>query len=111
MVIAGLDPYIGFIHTDNYNKISLVFDVIEKYRIWVEETILDLFSKKKITKSLFEKLSNGFYLGDDGKKVFVPAFNEMLDNQIRYKNRNTRRRDIIQLDLHAYAQELLENYD
>ena len=30
-IIAGLDPYIGFLHTDNYNKKSLVFDVIELF--------------------------------------------------------------------------------
>ena len=31
-IIAGLDPYIGFLHTDNYNKKSRVFDVIELFR-------------------------------------------------------------------------------
>ena len=30
-IIAGLDQYIGFLHTDNYNKKSLVFDVIELF--------------------------------------------------------------------------------
>jgi len=28
-IIAGHDPYIGFLHTDNYNKKSFVFDLIE----------------------------------------------------------------------------------
>jgi len=110
VIVAGLDPYIGFIHTDNYNKISLVFDVIEKYRIWVEETILDLFVKKAIRKDLFTKLANGYNLGEEGKKVFLPALNEYLDMPIRYKGRNIRRRDIIQLDMHNYAQLLLEHY-
>jgi len=111
VIVAGLDPYIGFIHTDNYNKVSLVFDVIEKYRIWVEETILDLFVKKAIRKDLFEKLANGYNLGAEGKKVFLPALNEYLGSQIHYKSRNVRRRDIIQLDLHRFAQELLEKYN
>src|SRR5699024_8907539 len=35
-VLAGLDPYVGFIHTDHYNKVSLVFDLIECYRIWAD---------------------------------------------------------------------------
>ena len=108
VVVAGLDPYIGFIHTDNYNKVSLVFDVIEKYRIWIEQTILGLFSKKSIKKDMFDKLANGYNIGDEGKKVLIPAINEFLDQQIRYKNRNIRRRDVIQLDLHAFAQELLQ---
>ena len=111
VVIAGLDPYIGFIHTDNYNKVSLVFDVIEKYRIWAEETILDLFVKKAIRKDLFEPLANGFNLGAEGKKVFLPAMNEYLDSAIHYKSRNVRRRDVVQLELHRFAQELLEKYN
>ncbi len=111
VIVAGLDPYIGFIHTDNYNKVSLVFDVIEKYRIWAEETILDLFVKKTIRKDLFEKLANGYNLGAEGKKVFLPALNEYLDSPIHYKARNVRRRDTIQLELHNFAQELLEKYN
>jgi CRISPR-associated protein Cas1 len=111
VVVAGLDPYIGFIHTDNYNKISLVFDVIEKYRIWIDETVLSLFSKKAIKKELFKKLANGITLDDPGKKLLIPAINEFLDKQIVYKNKNTRRRDIIQLDLHTFAQELLKSYE
>ncbi len=111
VVVAGLDPYIGFIHTDNYNKVSLVYDVIEKYRIWAEETILDLFVKKAIRKDLFDKLANGYNLGAEGKKVFLPALNEYLDSPVHYKSRNVRRRDIIQLDLHRFAQELLEKFN
>ncbi|MGD9489464.1 MAG: CRISPR-associated endonuclease Cas1 [Calditrichaceae bacterium] len=108
VVVAGLDPYIGFVHTDHYNKVSLVFDVIEKYRIWVEETILDLFGKKAIKKPMFRKLSNGFTLDVEGKKALIPALNEHLDTQIRYRGRLIRRRDTIQLDLHRFAKELLE---
>lgn len=108
VIVAGLDPYIGFLHTDNYNKISLVFDVIEKYRIWTEQTILNLFSKKALKKPMFDKLSNGFKLNDDGKKIFIPALNEFLDQQIKYNRRNISRRDTVQLDLHRFAQELLE---
>ena len=111
VVVAGLDPYIGFIHTDNYNKVSLVFDIIEKYRIWAEETILGLFVKKAIRKDLFDKLANGYNLGAEGKKVFLPALNEYLDSQIHFKSRNVRRRDVIQLEAHRFAQELLEQFN
>ena len=46
-LLAGLDPYIGFIHTDHYNKPSLVFDLIEQYRIWADETVIGFFSARK----------------------------------------------------------------
>ena len=47
-IIAGLDPYIGFLHTDNYNKKSLVFDIIEMFRTFVDETVVHLFTKRKV---------------------------------------------------------------
>ena len=110
IILSGLDPYIGFIHSDNYNKISLVFDVIEKYRIWVEDCIISMLSKKSLKKSYFEKWSNGYYLNDEGKKIFIPIFNEYLDKTILHKNRNIQRRNVIQLELHSFAKELLKEY-
>ncbi|HQG68108.1 MAG TPA: CRISPR-associated endonuclease Cas1, partial [Paludibacteraceae bacterium] len=35
LIKAGIDPYIGIFHRDNYNRPILVYDVIELYRIWV----------------------------------------------------------------------------
>lgn len=110
IIISGLDPYIGFIHSDNYNKISLVFDVIEKYRIWVEDCVISMLSKKQLKKSYFENISAGFYLNEDGKKAFIPIFNEYLEKTILHKNRNIQRKNVIQLDLQSFAKELLKEY-
>ena len=46
-ILSGLDPYVGFLHTDNYNKKSLVFDLIEPFRIYGEQTAIYLFTGKK----------------------------------------------------------------
>ena len=45
-IIAGLDPYVGFVHTDYYTKKSLVFDLIEMFRIFVDQTVVYLFSQR-----------------------------------------------------------------
>lgn len=109
VVIAGLDPYIGFVHTDNYNKISFVYDVIEKYRPWIDRTIMKLIGNKKVKKKThFEDMANGVYLGDEGKDLIIPAINEFLDKRIRYNGKNQKRKDIIQKDLHSFAQNILE---
>lgn len=50
-IIAGLDPYVGFIHTDNYNKKSLVFDLIDMFRIFAETAVVYLFSQRKVKKN------------------------------------------------------------
>ena len=43
LIIAGLDPYIGFLHTDNYNKPSLVYDMIEQFRYIADRCVFFSF--------------------------------------------------------------------
>jgi CRISPR-associated protein Cas1 len=107
-MLSGLEPYLGFFHADNYNKKSLVFDLIEPYRIWAEETTVYLFSQRQVRKEMFDKIQNGITLNKEGKQVVIAAFNERLDTAIRYKGRNITRRNIIQFDCQAFAQELLK---
>ena len=102
-VIAGIDPYVGFIHSDHYAKTSMVFDVIEGYRIYADETVFNLFSRKKVRQVLFDKLKNGFVLNKEGKVVLLSDFNEYLDTAILYNGRKIKRRDTVQFDLHKLA--------
>jgi CRISPR-associated endonuclease Cas1 len=41
LIIAGVDPFVGFMHRDDYNMKSMVFDFIEPYRIYAEETVFN----------------------------------------------------------------------
>ena len=104
-ILAGLDPYVGFIHTDHYRKKSLVFDLIECYRIWADETVVGLFAARKVKQDMFDPLQNGLILNKQGKAVLMERFGEHLDESIRYRNRNIKRRDIVQLDCHRIANE------
>ncbi len=46
LVLAGLDPYGGFIHTDRPGKPSLVFDLIEEFRqVVVDRTIVGMANR------------------------------------------------------------------
>jgi len=106
-ILAGLDPYIGFIHSDHYNKLSLVFDLIERYRIWGDQTVMGLFAGRKITKDLFEPLHNGLTLNKQGKGVLMERYGTFLDERIRHRGRNIKRRDTVQLDCHRIANDLI----
>ncbi|MEO0053718.1 MAG: CRISPR-associated endonuclease Cas1 [candidate division WOR-3 bacterium] len=110
-VIAGLDPYVGILHTDNYNKKSLVFDIIENYRVWAEEVVVNLFAARKVLKEYFDPLHNGMLLNKEGRAVLIGAFTRFLDEPVRYAGRNIRRQDIIQLDCHKIASQLLGRED
>jgi CRISPR-associated protein Cas1 len=105
-ILAGLDPYVGFIHTDNYNKKSLVFDLIECYRIWADETVVSLFATRQVKRDMFDKLHNGVTLNKEGKKVLMTRFDNFLDEKLRYHNRNVKRRETVQLDCHDIASQI-----
>ncbi|MHA1888998.1 MAG: CRISPR-associated endonuclease Cas1, partial [Promethearchaeota archaeon] len=82
--------------------------IIEAYRIFAEETVLGLFSAKKVNKALFDKYRNGLSLNKDGKKTLMEKYNIYLDETVRYSGRNIKRRDIIQFDAHKFANKILE---
>ena len=107
-IIAGLDPYVGIIHTDNYNKKSLVFDLIENFRIWADETVVNLFAGRKVKQELFDELKNGFTLNKEGKAMLIEAFTKFLDESIRYNGRNIKRGDVIQFECHKIANGLIK---
>ncbi len=108
LMLAGLDPYVGFMHRDDYNMKSLVFDFIEPYRIYAERFVLRLFTGKKLNKNYFHTFTNGISLNKDGKAFFVNPYLEYLDNEkIRHKGKLQTRMNAMQLDAHSFANNLL----
>lgn len=107
LIIAGLDPYIGLLHTDNYNKKSLVYDFIEPFRILVDETVFYLFSRRQIKDAFYDEIKNGYTLNEEGKKFFITNLLEHFDKRIKYKGRNIKMIDQIKIDAHAFANFLI----
>jgi len=107
-IIAGLDPYIGFLHTDNYNKRSFVFDLIEIFRIHTDRTVINLFTKRQVTDQCFDPVPGGFYLNKEGKTLLIGALNETFDREIPYKGRNVKIRNTIQMECHSIANSLIK---
>ena len=109
LVIAGLDPYLGFMHRDDYNKKSLVFDFIEPYRIYADEVVFKLFSAKKVTDAHTDKITNGYSLNAEGKNLLVQHFFKFFDEEtIQHKGRNQTRGNALQLDAHNFANQLIK---
>ena len=108
-ILAGLDPYVGFIHTDNYNKKSLVFDLIEMFRIFAEQAVVYLFSQRKIKKEYFDPIKGGMTLNKEGKAVLITALNETFEKTVRYRGRNIKNRDTIQFECLRIANRLIKN--
>lgn len=110
LIIAGLDPYLGFLHRDDYNHKSMVYDFIEPYRILAEEPVFRLFAGKKVRQDHVDALADGYRLNQEGKVLLIERLNKHLEEEkIRYKGRNQSRSNIIQYDAHQVANELIEN--
>lgn len=107
LLIAGLDPFIGLLHKDNYNKKSLVFDFIEPYRIFCDEPVFYLFSRHKLPLDGFIKSGKGILLTDECKKTIILEITNFFDDTVRYRKRNTKRVDTILADAHAFANWLI----
>ncbi|HEY8657885.1 MAG TPA: CRISPR-associated endonuclease Cas1 [Chitinophagaceae bacterium] len=110
LMLAGLDPYVGFLHRDDYNQKSMVFDFIEPYRIHVETTVFRLFSAKKVNKAHTDEITNGITLNKEGKELLITALNGYMESEtIRYKGRNQTRANAMQQEAHTFANGLIGN--
>lgn len=110
LIIAGIDPYLGFLHRDDYNYKSMVYDFIEPFRIFADKVVFTLFAAKKINKAHTDFITNGVSLNKDGKVLLIEAFNQYTESdKTRYKGRNQTRNNIIQFEAHAFANELIKN--
>jgi CRISPR-associated protein Cas1 len=109
LILAGLDPFVGFLHTDNYNKKSLVFDFIEPFRIYAEQCAVYLFTGKKIKDEYFDKAEGAVSLNQDGKPVVIESINNALEESVRFRRKNVKRRHILLHKAHRMANLLLED--
>lgn len=70
---AGLDPYIGYLHTERPGRVSLALDLIEELRaVLADRFVLSLINKRIINGKDFKKKENGAVLmSDDLRKKIL----------------------------------------
>lgn len=81
---VGLDPYIGFLHTDRPGRESLALDLMEELRpVMVDRLVLSLINNKIINKTHFQKQeSDAVLLNDEGRKCFLSQYQERKQKEI-----------------------------
>lgn len=63
---VGLDPYVGYLHTERPGRASLALDLIEELRaVLADRFVLSLINKKNVSKKNFKIKENGAVLMDD----------------------------------------------
>lgn len=111
LITAGLDPYLGILHRDEYNRPVLVYDLIEKYRVWAEQVTLQLCFRRMLKRPMFsvEEDTGGYWLEDAGKKLVIPAMNDYLEEVIQLHQKRRSRLTHLQDDAHRLARLLLQD--
>lgn len=107
LIKAGIDPYIGVLHRDDYNRPVLVFDVIERYRIWVDYVVYTLLAQQVVTDEFYSVRDDGSYwLEPLGRRVLIQSLNDYLSEVIT--TNGTQRSRLTQISL--YAQDLAQTF-
>ena len=107
LIKAGIDPYIGVLHRDDYNRPVLVYDVIELYRVWVDYVVVTLLTQNIITDEFYSVQSDGSYwLESLGRRVLIQSLNDYLEETIEV-NGNSRSRAY---QIFLYAQKLAQQF-
>lgn len=73
LLMAGADPYMGFMHVNRHAKPALAFDHIEPFRPWVDKLVIQLFMQQS-TDACLESI------GEDSKKYLTSEWRRMLLN-------------------------------
>ena len=81
---AGLDPYLGLLHADEYRKPTLVFDLIEPFRPWADRLAIEACVDKTLKAAFFAKNQYGIFLNKQGKAVVIPLFNNSMRATRKY---------------------------
>ncbi len=107
LIKTGIDPYIGVMHRDDYNRPVLVYDVIELYRVWVDFVVVTLVAQGVVTDEYYSVKPDGSYwLEALGRRVLIQSFNDYFDEVITQKGVTRSRGHQIFL----YAQELAQQF-
>lgn len=81
---VGLDPYVGFLHTDRPGRPSLALDLMEELRpVFADRLALSLINRKQIVgKGFTKKESGGILMDDDTRKTVLTAWQERKKEEI-----------------------------
>lgn len=91
VVLAGLDPFGGFLHEDRPGKPSLVLDLVEEFRqMVVDRTVFGLLNRGVELKAEEGSLDRAT------RRLLGAKVNERLEGQEPYRGRKLRLKSIIQ---------------
>ena len=99
IVLAGLDPYGGYLHVDRPGKPSLTLDLIEEFRqMVVDRTVLALLGRRAELR-----LEEGNRLDAGTRKLLAEKLFERLEGEEPHEGRRHKLKTIVQIQARHLA--------
>jgi CRISPR-associated protein Cas1 len=85
LLVAGLDPWVGYYHTMKYGRPALALDVMEEFRpVLVDTLVVSLLSRRRLSPEDFEQRGQAVLLTDSGRKTFFRAYEARKNELARH---------------------------
>lgn len=105
-----LDPTISFLHEPGARRFSLSLDLAEVFKpLLTDRVIFRVLNKREIQKSDFVQELNGCTLKESGRKAFVRAWEEKLNETIRHRGlgRHVSYRRLVRLEAYKLVKHVM----
>ncbi len=86
LTVAGLDPFVGFLHAERANRPSLALDLMEEFRPWLADRLaVTLINRQQIQPSHFALREGGAVeLTAEGRKTLIKAYQERKRESLQH---------------------------
>ena len=83
--VAGLDPYIGYLHEVHHGQPSMVLDLMEEFRPLVaDNVVLGVLHNREIQPKDFVESLGAYRLQESGRKCFLQAFERKMNDEFKH---------------------------
>ncbi len=83
--LAGLDPYIGYLHEISRGQPAMVLDLMEEFRpIISDNLVLAVINTREIQLKDFSESLGAYRLSDAGRKSFLQAFERKMTDEFKH---------------------------
>ncbi|MGB3652447.1 MAG: type I-D CRISPR-associated endonuclease Cas1d [Rivularia sp. (in: cyanobacteria)] len=109
--VAGLDPYIGYLHETTRGQPAIVLDLMEEFRPLIADTLIfAVIRHKEIKPGDFTESLGAYRLCDRARKNFLEAWERKMNDEFKHPNFGYRcnYRRAIELQARLFSRHLQE---
>ncbi|OEF97152.1 CRISPR-associated endonuclease Cas4/Cas1 [Desulfuribacillus alkaliarsenatis] len=82
IIRVGLDPYLGFFHSDKYGRPALALDIMEEFRpIIADSVVITAINTRMVKPEDFIETIGGCELKETGRKGFFKAYQARMNQE------------------------------